>query len=618
MAIKELQTRIALKYDSYSAWIDESITDKGANLKLLKGEIGICEIPSTTKSFIENGKTVTVETAPTVLFKVGAENADGTLKTFKELPWASAKAADVYDWAKKTEAEFKTWLDETAKFATDAEVEAAIKAAKEALEAADSALEARIKTLEDHVGGGENGDGVDGILEDHETRIQVVEAAVADTANATQAELNAYKEEVTDKFETIDGEIEELTAADAALSGRIDAIYKVEGETKSGALATEIVRATEAETTLGERIDDVIEAYQDADDQVKTDLIGEDADTTQAKTIAGAKAFATAAVAALAAGKVAENAAAISAMDKAYQAADTELDSRLDTVEAKLANVSNVMDFIGARTVSEAEGVITVTAVDNETFNKGDVVVDNVGKEYVYDGEAWHEFGYADANTASIKGLQGRMNTAESEIDTLQADILTKADKEAFETYQTTVGNTYATKTTVEGIEGRLSTAEGTIKDKLDASEFTTFKTNTYDVDVKAFQDKDAELVAKDSELAGLITNITKTGGEIDTKIAKLTADGGAVKANADAIADLEEAISKLDDTYVSEDEFEEFKTANTGVISGVNTTATNAAAAASAVAGRVDAYDTYFGVANGVFPTTLIFNCGSSTEVIE
>lgn len=107
MATKELQTRIALKYDSYAAWTDTSEENKGANLKLLPGEIGICEIPGTTTTVIENGKTINVRTAPTVLFKVGTakkdENGNTELTPFKDLPWASAKAADVYSWAKASE-----------------------------------------------------------------------------------------------------------------------------------------------------------------------------------------------------------------------------------------------------------------------------------------------------------------------------------------------------------------------------------------------------------------------------------------------------------------------------------------------------------------------------------
>lgn len=86
MAIKnELFSRIQLKYDSYSAWT----TAPGKDLVLKAGEMGICAIPSGSTAV--NGDN----TRPQILFKVG----DGT-STFEALPWASAKAADVYDWAK--------------------------------------------------------------------------------------------------------------------------------------------------------------------------------------------------------------------------------------------------------------------------------------------------------------------------------------------------------------------------------------------------------------------------------------------------------------------------------------------------------------------------------------
>lgn len=76
---KELQTRIALKYDNYSAWN----TAPGKDLVLLPGEIGICE-------FTPEGSPI-----PKALLKVG--NGE---KKFHELDWLYANAADVYDWAK--------------------------------------------------------------------------------------------------------------------------------------------------------------------------------------------------------------------------------------------------------------------------------------------------------------------------------------------------------------------------------------------------------------------------------------------------------------------------------------------------------------------------------------
>lgn len=122
---KVIQTRLSLKIDTYANWTSLSEPGKGGNLVLNKGEVGFCEIPS--------GNTAAT-TAPTVLFKVG----DGTHK-FSELNWASALAADVYDWAKQNENDFvNTFLalkmtDGTTMqakldgvFATDAELSAAI------------------------------------------------------------------------------------------------------------------------------------------------------------------------------------------------------------------------------------------------------------------------------------------------------------------------------------------------------------------------------------------------------------------------------------------------------------------------------------------------------------
>lgn len=78
----ELKTRISLKYDTLENW-------KKSTLGLNKGELAIVEIPTADPANKQ---------LPPVMFKVGV---DGT-KTFKELNWASALAADVYSWAKKS------------------------------------------------------------------------------------------------------------------------------------------------------------------------------------------------------------------------------------------------------------------------------------------------------------------------------------------------------------------------------------------------------------------------------------------------------------------------------------------------------------------------------------
>ena len=92
MAEKTLNTRISLKYGQIGNWTD--------SFKPLKGEVCFAEV--STKRVGDDGNIIDV---PAVVFKVG----DGT-KTFGELPWVSALAADVHSWAKMTQEEFETYL----------------------------------------------------------------------------------------------------------------------------------------------------------------------------------------------------------------------------------------------------------------------------------------------------------------------------------------------------------------------------------------------------------------------------------------------------------------------------------------------------------------------------
>lgn len=80
MATTTLSTRITLKYDTLTNW-------NASEFILKKGEVAICSLA--------NSETAEQSTPPAVLLKVG----DGDHK-FRELPWASGLAADVYGWAK--------------------------------------------------------------------------------------------------------------------------------------------------------------------------------------------------------------------------------------------------------------------------------------------------------------------------------------------------------------------------------------------------------------------------------------------------------------------------------------------------------------------------------------
>lgn len=129
MANTEFFTRIRLKYDTYENWKDE-------NPVLLEGEIAIVNLTSEIEqNEVDNENKVDggeIESA--ILIKVG----DGKTP-FNNLPWLSAKAADVYNWAKQDEEHFLDWLagnnkesTDNAKitFATDTELDTELTALK--------------------------------------------------------------------------------------------------------------------------------------------------------------------------------------------------------------------------------------------------------------------------------------------------------------------------------------------------------------------------------------------------------------------------------------------------------------------------------------------------------
>ena len=128
---KILNTRIRLKYDAYSTWYEK-------NPELLPGEIAIAYLAnSNTTTEPDNGTHA-------VMFKVGPGK-------FNSLPWASALAADVHGWAKKSEAEFKTYIAEYVKtvdlsnYYTKAETDALLKAITDSI----TTLAGRVSALEE-------------------------------------------------------------------------------------------------------------------------------------------------------------------------------------------------------------------------------------------------------------------------------------------------------------------------------------------------------------------------------------------------------------------------------------------------------------------------------------
>ena len=89
----QLNTRINLKHATLAEWLAGDFNKADSGKVLGKGEVAFVTVP--TGENYKNPITNAVEPVVETLMKVG----DG-VSVFEQLPWASAKAADVYSWAK--------------------------------------------------------------------------------------------------------------------------------------------------------------------------------------------------------------------------------------------------------------------------------------------------------------------------------------------------------------------------------------------------------------------------------------------------------------------------------------------------------------------------------------
>ena len=89
MAENVLETRILLRYGTYSQWMNSDVI-------LMKGEAAIAAFPDDR--VIDGLSNITPENTPPA---IGIKIGDG-IHYFYELPWVQAVAADVYRWAKSS------------------------------------------------------------------------------------------------------------------------------------------------------------------------------------------------------------------------------------------------------------------------------------------------------------------------------------------------------------------------------------------------------------------------------------------------------------------------------------------------------------------------------------
>ena len=341
-----LNTRIQLKCDTYENW-------QANDIVLKNGEIGFCVIPADTGA---------AQTEPTVMAKIG----DGT-KKYSELDWMSAKAADVYAWAK-----------------------AATKPTYQASE---------IEGLEDFISGK---------VEDTNTQYQIVQNGnlgfklqKKDIGDPDFTDVN----DITLVAPTLGSGSANGTVAyngtDVAVTGLKDAAY-----TTVAAIIEQVTGPAEPEepatgadkTVAGAKAyaDEKVAALDFTDSAVEHQFITAVNETDGVVSVVRAQP-AVADINGLDAALAAKQDTVV--FNTAYDASSNKAATMTDVTNA-VSGLSGAMHFVGTSTTDPAGGTVTISE-QPYTGKSGDVVLYNQ-KEYVFNGTNWIELG--DETSYAVKG----------------------------------------------------------------------------------------------------------------------------------------------------------------------------------------------------------------------
>lgn len=533
-----LNTRIRLKYDLYQNWYDKNPT-------LLEGEVAIA---------VPGDKLGTVDTAAACLMKVG----NGT-SAFRDLPWLAAPAADVHEWAKKSEKDFKDWLvsENGPHLANQSDLAALKSELNTAIGNVNTALTNYKTTL-----------GFDTPAEG-----KTVQSVIAETY-ATKDEVNALDTKVgytgTDK--TLVKFIEDTYATKASVATDI-ATEKTRAESAESELATAIAnekaRAEGAEQGLGKRIDDLAGTGEGSvDARIKTAIDKEVEDrnaailvetNARAGEITRVEGLITA-EASRAAGVEAGLRTDVDAIKGDYlKAADkTELQDNITTLAGVVETLSEGLDpnkVDGVKDLIkyvEDHGAEVTGMKEDIEGNASAISAEETARKAADTAEE-------NARKAADEALGKRIDDTNTALNNYKAEIgFTKTDK----TLVDTIAATYATKTDLEDITELIESINSDassleVRVKANEDKLTGLATATVVGDIAAAEGRaatDAQTKAtkaKDDAIAAAATDAT-------TK---------ADKALADAKTYTNGEIDKVESTIAELQSFD--KTAITGTKNG-------------------------------------------------
>ena len=225
----------------------------------------------------------------------------------------------------------------------------------------------------------------------------------------------------------------------------------------------------------------------------------------------------------------------------ALQTADTAQDEKitaLETADAQQDEKITALETADTQQDGKIEALETASAGHDEAIGELETKVEGLeagggfpeapadGKTYGRRDKAWAP---VPDPSADIAALEGRMDTAEGEIDDLQAADAAQDEKiTALETAQTEQGQRLtAAEGDIAALEGRMDTAEGEIDD-LQAADAQQ------DEKITALETADAQQDTKIEALETASAGHDEAIGELETKVEGLEAGGGFPEAPAD------------------------------------------------------------------------------------
>lgn len=586
-----LNTRIQLKYDTYTNW-------HANNPVLMAGELAIAEIPADTG---------TVPNEPAYLLKVG----NGT-DHFNDLDWISGKAADVYAWAK-----------------------AATKPTYQASE---------ITGLEDFIAGE---------IQDTNTKYQIVKngdmgfklqsqeigvgtwtdvstiTLTAPTYSALEGDTNG-----TIKFGITGSEVEVAvhglgtaaytasTAYDAA--GAAAGVQTTLTGTASDASSANTIygakkyadeKAAAAQTAAEGHADGLIAALDNDGQTAGTGEVISAVSQADGVISVSKKTLAEADIPALSTAKITGlDTALVGKQDTlvfntAYNASTNKAATMADVTNA-VSGLSGAMHYVGESTTDPAGGTATVEG--HEDWASGDVVTYNA-KEYVYDGKNWRELG--DESSFAVKGsivdadIAAGANIAQSKIAGLEAALASKATPAditnaigGLDVAQVSVA-TGSKITAIEEVDGKINVTTGAIVAG-DIPELPQSKITNLTTDLAAKADA---------------ATVTALDGRVDDLETAIGEGGSVAQQITDAINALDKGDSNTPNQFVTS------VSQNNGLISVARAqpTVANISGLQDALDAKANTADLADVATSGLIDdltqtNTLILNCGSSSTVMD